>query len=86
ANTLCKAAAALKVKGAARVLAYATHPVFSGQAVERIKTSEIDQVVVTDTIPLSEEALACSNIRVVSIAGLLGETLRRINNEESVSY
>ena len=86
ANTLCKAAAALKVKGAARVLAYATHPVFSGQAVERIKTSEIDQVVVTDTIPLSEQALACSNIRVVSIAGLLGETLRRINNEESVSY
>ena len=58
----------------------------SGQAVERIRTSEIDQVVVTDTIPTSPEAAACPNIRVVSIAGLLAETLRRINNEESVSY
>ena len=86
ANTLCKAAAALKQKGAARVLAYATHAVLSGQAVERIRTAEIDQVVVTDTIPTSPEAAACPNIRVVSIAGLLAETLRRINNEESVSY
>ena len=73
-------------EGAARVLAYATHAVLSGQAVERIRTSEIDQVVVTDTIPTSPEAAACPNIRVVSIAGLLAETLRRINNEESVSY
>ncbi len=86
ANTLCKAAQALKEKGAARVLAYATHPVLSGQAVERIRNSEIDQVVVTDTIPLSDEARECSKIRVVSIAGLIAETLRRINNEESVSY
>ena len=86
ANTLCKAAQALKEKGAARVLAYATHPVLSGQAVERIRNSEIDQVVVTDTIPLSAEARECSKIRMVSIAGLIAETLRRINNEESVSY
>ena len=86
ANTLCKAANALKEKGAARVVAYATHPVFSGQAVDRIAHSAMDEVVVTDTIPLSAEARACSKIRVVTIAGLMGETLRRINNEESVSY
>lgn len=85
ANTLCKAAAALKQHGAARVLAYATHPVLSGAAVERIKNSDIDEVVVTDTIPLSDEAAACDRIRVVSIAGLMAETLRRISNEESVS-
>ncbi len=86
ANTLCKAASALKARGANRVLAYATHPVFSGAAVERIQSSDIDQVVVTDTIPLSDEAKACSRIRQVSIAGLLAETVRRISNEESVSY
>lgn len=86
ANTLCKAAAALKAKGATRVLAYATHAVFSGQAADRIANSAIDQVVVTDSIPLSAEARACPKIRVVTIAGLLAETLRRINNEESVSY
>ncbi|WP_274571005.1 ribose-phosphate pyrophosphokinase [Neisseria leonii] len=86
ANTLCKAASALKERGAERVLAYATHPVFSGQAVERIATSDIDQVVVTDTIPLSEAAEACPRIRQVTIAGLLAETVRRISNEESVSY
>lgn len=86
ANTLCKAAAALKQHGAKRVLAYATHPVFSGSAAERILTSDLDEVVVTDTIPLSETARACSKIRVVSIAKLLAETMRRINNEESVSY
>ncbi|GAB2937687.1 ribose-phosphate pyrophosphokinase [Aquaspirillum soli] len=86
ANTLCKAANALKEKGAARVVAYATHPVFSGQAVDRIAHSAMDEVVVTDTIPLSAEARACPKIRVVTIAGLMGETLRRINNEESVSY
>lgn len=86
ANTLCKAANALKEKGAARVVAYATHPVFSGQAVDRIAHSAMDEVVVTDTIPLSAEARACSKIRVVTIAGLMGETLRRINNQESVSY
>ena len=86
ANTLCKAASALKERGAERVLAYATHPVFSGQAIERITSSDIDQVVITDTIPLTVEARQCGKIRVVSIAGLLAETLRRINNEESVSY
>jgi ribose-phosphate pyrophosphokinase len=86
ANTLCKAASALKERGAERVLAYATHPVFSGQAIDRLTHSDIDQVVVTDTIPLSEEARLSPRIRVVSIAGLLAETLRRINNEESVSY
>ncbi|MFC4160263.1 ribose-phosphate pyrophosphokinase [Chitinimonas lacunae] len=85
ANTLCKAAAALKANGAKRVLAYATHPVLSGAAVERIQQSDLDELVVTDTIPLSEAARRCERIRMVSIAPLLAETLRRINNEESVS-
>jgi len=86
ANALCKAASALKERGAARVLAYATHSIFSGQAIDRINNSDIDQVVVTDTIPLSAAAKASNRIRVVSIGGLMAETLRRINNEESVSY
>ncbi|OSI13342.1 ribose-phosphate pyrophosphokinase [Neisseria canis] len=86
ANTLCKAASALKERGAERVLAYATHPVFSGEAISRIASSDIDQVVVTDTIPLSEDGKKCSKIRQVTIAGLLAETVRRISNEESVSY
>lgn len=86
ANTLCKAASALKERGASRVLAYATHPVFSGEAAERIASSDIDQIVVTDTIPLSDAALRCGRVRQVSIAGLLAETVRRISNEESVSY
>jgi ribose-phosphate pyrophosphokinase len=86
ANTLCKAASALKERGAERVLAYASHAIFSGSAIERINASDIDQVVVTDSIPLSEEAKQSPRIRVVSIGGLLAETLRRINNEESVSY
>ena len=86
ANTLCKAASALKERGAERVLAYATHPVFSGEAISRIASSDIDQVVVTDTIPLSEAAKQCDRIRQVTIAGLLAETVRRISNEESVSY
>ncbi|AQR65757.1 ribose-phosphate pyrophosphokinase [Aquaspirillum sp. LM1] len=86
ANTLCKAAQALKDKGAARVVAYATHPVLSGQAADRIGSSVLDEVVVTDTIPLRADAAAQKKIRVVSIAGLIAETLRRINNEESVSY
>jgi len=85
ANTLCKAAEALKKFGAKRVIAYATHPVLSGAAVDRIMQSELDEVVVTDTIPLSPAAEACGRIRAVSIAGLLAETMRRINNEESVS-
>ena len=86
ANTLCKAASALKERGASRVLAYATHPVFSGEAINRIASSDIDQVVVTDTIPLSDAAKTCGRIRQVTIAGLLAETVRRISNEESVSY
>ncbi|MBR7059471.1 MAG: ribose-phosphate pyrophosphokinase [Neisseriaceae bacterium] len=86
ANTLCKAASALKERGAAGVLAYATHAVFSGEAISRIASSEIDQVVVTDTIPLTAPAQACNKIRQISISGLLAETMRRISNEESVSY
>jgi ribose-phosphate pyrophosphokinase len=86
ANTLCKAASALKAQGATRVLAYATHAVFSGSAIDRINNSDLDQVVITDSIPLSNDAKQSNRIRVVSIAGLLAETLRRINNEESVSY
>ena len=86
ANTLCKAASALKERGAERVLAYATHPVFSGEAVSRIASSDIDQVVVTDTIALSDAVRNCDRIRQVTIAGLLAETMRRISNEESVSY
>ncbi len=86
ANTLCKAASALKERGAERVLAYATHPVFSGEAVSRIASSDIDQVVITDTIALSDAARNCDRIRQVTIAGLLAETMRRISNEESVSY
>lgn len=85
AGTLCKAARALKEHGAKRVMAYSTHPVLSGGAVERIAASDLDEVVVTDTIPLTPEALACERIRVVSIAGLLAETIIRISNEESVS-
>ncbi|MDP2171862.1 MAG: ribose-phosphate pyrophosphokinase [Rhodocyclaceae bacterium] len=85
AGTLCKAARALKEHGAKRVMAYCTHPVLSGGAIERIATSDLDEVVVTDTIPLSQEAMACDRIRVVSIAGLLAETIIRISNEESVS-
>ena len=86
ANTLCKAASALKERGAERVLAYATHPVFSGEAVNRIASSDINQVVITDTIALSDAARNCDRIRQVTIAGLLAETMRRISNEESVSY
>ena len=85
ANTLCEAAKALKEKGATRVLAYCTHPVLSGPAVERIEASAIDELVVTDTIPLSEAASNCRRIRQLSTAELMAETIRRINNEESVS-
>jgi len=85
AGTLCHAAAALKKNGAASVHAYITHAVLSGPAVGRIRDSALDQVVVTDTIPLSEEAQACTNIRQLSTAELLGETMRRISDEESVS-
>jgi ribose-phosphate pyrophosphokinase len=85
AGTLCKAAGALKEHGAAKVVAYCTHAVLSGPAVTNIESSQLDELVVTNTIPLREEAAACSKIRPLSIAGLLAESIRRINNEESVS-
>ncbi|MEI7969350.1 MAG: ribose-phosphate pyrophosphokinase [Betaproteobacteria bacterium] len=85
ANTLCEAARALKEKGAAKVLAYCIHPVLSGKAVERISGSALDELVVTDTIPLREDARACPRIRQLGVAGLLAETVRRISNEDSVS-
>ena len=85
AGTLCLAALALKEQGAAKVLAYCTHPVLSGAAVDNIEASELDEVVVTDTIPLRENAKACKKIRQLSIATMLAETMRRISVEESVS-
>ena len=85
ANTLCEAARALKERGAAKVLAYCIHPVLSGKAVERITESVLDEIVVTDTIPLREDARACPKIRQLGVAGLLAETMRRISNEDSVS-
>jgi ribose-phosphate pyrophosphokinase len=85
AGTLCHAAKALKDHGAKRVAAYITHPVLSGPAVDRIEASALDELVVTDTIPLRDNALACPKIRQLSVAGLLAETMRRIRDEESVS-
>ncbi len=85
AGTLCQAAGALKAHGAEKVLAYATHAVLSGPAVDRIKASALDELVVTDTIPLSPAALATGKIRQLSVAELLGETMRRISSAESVS-
>ena len=85
AGTLCKAAAALKEAGAIKVVAYVTHPVLSGPAVTNITNSQLDQMVVTDTIPLSPAAANCPKIRQLSISGLLAETIRRISAEESVS-
>ena len=85
AGTLCHAAGALKKRGAATVAAYITHAVLSGPAVERITASDLDEMVVTDTIPLSPEARACKKIRQLSTAEILAETMRRISDEESVS-
>jgi ribose-phosphate pyrophosphokinase len=85
ANTLCQAAQALRDAGALRVMAYATHPVLSGKAIERLNASVIDELVVTDTIPLGPAAAACPKIRQLSCAGLLGETISRIAREDSVS-
>jgi len=85
AGTLCQAAQALKDEGALKVVAYITHPVLSGNAVEKISKSALDELVVTDTIPLSAAAKACERIRLLSVAGLLAETIRRIRDEESVS-
>lgn len=85
ANTLCEAARALKEHGAESVMAYCTHPVLSGNAVERIQNSALDKLVVTDTIPLREDANACARIHQLSVASLLAETMLRISNEDSVS-
>ena len=85
AGTLCKAADALKEFGAKKVVAYCTHPVLSGRAIENIKNSKLDELVVTDTIPLTNEAKACGQIRQLTLAGLLAESIRRVNNEESIS-
>ena len=85
AGTLCTAAQALKDEGAVKVVAYITHAVLSGQAIERISASVLDELVVTDTIALSDNARACTKIRQLSVAGLLAETMRRIRDEESVS-
>ena len=85
AGTLCTAAEALKEEGAAAVVCYITHAVFSGPAIERIANSEIDRMVVTDTIPLSEAANACEKIHQLSLDRLLAESIRRVSNEESIS-
>jgi len=85
AGTLCHAAHALKAAGAKRVVSYITHAVLSGPALERIAKSELDELVVTDTIPLRDSARQCPKIRQLSVAGLLAETMRRIRDEESVS-
>ncbi len=85
AGTLCSAAKALKAKGAVKVVAYCTHPVLSGPAAKNIRESVLDELVVTDTIPLNEELLAVEKIRQLSVAGMLAETIRRIAESESVS-
>src|SRR5688572_21410547 len=85
AGTLCAAAAALKARGATKVVAYCTHPVLSGAAIDNLTKSQLDELVVTDTIPLSEAARACGRIRQLSVAELLAETIRRIAFGESVS-
>jgi ribose-phosphate pyrophosphokinase len=85
AGTLCHAAEALKAAGAKKVLAYISHAVLSGPAIDRISQSQLDELVVTDTIPLREDAKNCKKIRQLTVAGLLAETMRRIRDEESVS-
>ena len=85
AGTLCKAADALKARGAKRVFAYATHPIFSGKAVSNIKNSAIDEIVVCDTIPLTAEVKGLNNVRQLTLSGMLAEAIRRISNEESIS-
>ena len=85
ANTLCEAAHALKDQGAKKVVAYCVHPVLSGKAIERISNSALDELVVTDTIPLSAAAQACKRIRQLTVAPLLAETMRRISEGDSVS-
>lgn len=84
-GTLCKAAEALKAHGAKRVFAYATHPVFSGNAVENLQNSVIDEVIVTDSIPLAEDIAALPNVRQLTLGNMLAEAIRRLSNEESIS-
>ena len=85
AGTLCKAADALKQKGARKVIAYCTHPVLSGNAIDNVNNSQLDELVVTDTIPLNGNADSCERIRQLTIADLLAEAMRRVSNEESIS-
>ena len=85
AGTLCNAAIALKEKGAKAVKAYITHPVLSGPAIERINDSAIDELIVTNSVPLNKEAQKCSKIRVISIANIIAECITRLSNEESLS-
>ncbi|MEH6551446.1 MAG: ribose-phosphate pyrophosphokinase [Pseudomonadales bacterium] len=85
AGTLCQAAKALKKQGADSVIAYCTHPVLSGKALDNLMNSDLDQLVVTDTIPLSDEALQCERIRALDMSKLLAEAIRRVRNEESIS-
>ena len=85
AGTLCKAADALKDHGATKVVAYCTHPVLSGPAIQNIEESNLDSLVVTDTIPLNELGKNCKRIRQLSMAKLLAESIRRVSNEESIS-
>jgi len=85
AGTLCSAAKALKARGATKVVAYCTHAVLSGKALANLRDSELDELVVTDSIPLSDEARALSNIRQLTISDLLAESIRRVSNEESIS-
>ena len=85
AGTLCSAAAALKKFGAIKVVAYCTHPVLSGNAINNINNSELDELVVTDTIPLSQQAAACERIRQMSVAAMLAESVRRVAEDESLS-
>lgn len=85
AGTLCSAAKALKAQGAKRVIAYCTHPVLSGKAIDNINNSELDELVVTDSIPLSKVAQGCSRIRVLTLSKMLAEAMRRLSNEESLS-
>ncbi|QDP01656.1 ribose-phosphate pyrophosphokinase [Thalassotalea sp. PS06] len=84
-GTLCKAAAALKEHGARRVFAYATHPILSGNAADNIANSEIDEMIVTDSIPLKPEIQKLDKVRQLSLAGMLSEAIRRVSNEESIS-
>jgi ribose-phosphate pyrophosphokinase len=84
-NTLCKGALELKKQGAKKIIAYATHPIFSGNAIKLISDSELDEIVITDTITLEKNAKNCKKIRQLSVAKILAETIKRISHEDSVS-